>query len=49
VLAGPPVPEQEELLEWLGLTNAADFDPARFDTHDADARLVAITWATQLR
>jgi hypothetical protein len=46
VLAGPPAPAHEELLEWLGLADPADFDPARFDTHDADARLSALTWVT---
>jgi hypothetical protein len=48
VLAGPPSPEQEELLEWLSLTTPADLDPARFDPHDADTRVTALTWATSL-
>ena len=31
VLADPTHPEHEDRLEWLGLSNAADFDPASFD------------------
>jgi len=49
VLAGPPSLEQEELLEWLGLAGPTDFDPARFEINDADARLAAIARTTQLR
>lgn len=45
VVAGPPSPDQTELLDWLGLDRPADFDPARFDHRDADTRLVALTWA----
>lgn len=45
-LTGPPTPEQQELFEWLGLASPREFDPARFDPHDADARLAALTWAT---
>jgi hypothetical protein len=48
-LADPSAPEREELLEWLALASPAGFDPARFDIHDVDARLAAITWATRLR
>jgi hypothetical protein len=42
-LTGPPAPEQQELLQWFGLATAADFDPAQFDPHDAEARLAALT------
>jgi hypothetical protein len=45
VLAGPPSPDQVELLDWLGLDCPADFAPARFDHRDADTRLAALTWA----
>jgi len=45
VLAGPPSPDQNELLDWLGLDRPADFAPARFDHRDADTRLAALTWA----
>ena len=31
ILSDPTDPEHEERLEWLGLDDAADFDPARFD------------------
>jgi hypothetical protein len=46
ILTGPPAAEQQELLEWLGLTSAADLDPTRFDPHDADARLAALARIT---
>lgn len=49
MLADPPTPEREELLERLGPPSPADFDPARFDAHDVDTRLAAITSATHLR
>jgi hypothetical protein len=47
-LTGPPIPEQRELLQWLGLAVPTDFDLDAFDPHDADARLAALTWATGL-
>jgi hypothetical protein len=47
VLAGPPSPDQAELLGWLGLDRPADFDPDRFDLRDAHTRLAALTWATR--
>jgi hypothetical protein len=31
ILADPSHPEHGERLEWLGLTSAEEFDPARFD------------------
>lgn len=34
VLADPAHPEHADRLEWLGLTSAAQFDPARFDLDD---------------
>jgi hypothetical protein len=49
MLADPPTPEREELLERLGPPGPADFDPARSDAHDVDARPAAITSATHLR
>jgi hypothetical protein len=31
VLADPGDDEHEDMLNWLGLSNAAEFDPALFD------------------
>lgn len=39
VLADPDHEEHEELLEWMGLDSAADFDPARFRLDEVNARL----------
>lgn len=49
VLADPSDPEREDLLEWLGVSGTAAFQPARFDTHDADTRLATMTWADRPR
>jgi hypothetical protein len=38
-LADPSDEEHEERLEWLGLEDAADFDPAAFDLASVNARL----------
>jgi hypothetical protein len=46
ILAGPPAPEQQELLAWLGLTSATDLDLTRFDPRDVDARLAALARTT---
>lgn len=48
-LADPSAPDREDLLAWLGEMGLADFDPARFDPHDADFRLAAMTWAARPR
>ena len=40
-LADPSAPGHEDMLEWLGLSSPAAFDPARFDVRDADLRLAA--------
>ena len=39
VLADPYHEEHENLLDWLGLDSAADFDPAQFRLDQANARL----------
>lgn len=39
VLADPDHGEHEDLLEWLGLDSAADFDPARFSLDKVNAGL----------
>jgi hypothetical protein len=39
ILAGPADEEQREMLEWLGLDTAADFDPAEFSIEEANIRL----------
>ncbi len=38
-LADPDHEEHEDLLDWLGLDSAADFDPARFRLDEVNARL----------
>jgi hypothetical protein len=38
-LADPDHEEHEDLLDWLGLDSAADFDPARFRPDEVNARL----------
>ncbi|CAI7974204.1 conserved hypothetical protein [Frankia sp. Hr75.2] len=38
-LGNPSHPEHEERLEWLGLDNPADLDPARFDAEEVTAAL----------
>ncbi|WP_230210195.1 plasmid pRiA4b ORF-3 family protein [Streptomyces kaniharaensis] len=43
-LSGPSHPEREDLLRWLGLETAADFDPIRFDLHRTNQRLRALDW-----
>ena len=39
VLADPDHEDHEDLLEWLGLDSAADFDPALFSLDEVNARL----------
>jgi hypothetical protein len=39
ILADPADPEHEDMLEWLGIGSAADFDPARFDLEAVNLRL----------
>jgi hypothetical protein len=38
LLAGPPSPEQDEMLEWAG----DDYDPARFDLAEANGAVAAV-------
>ena len=38
-LADPEHEEHEDLLDWLGLDCAADFDPAQFSLDEVNARL----------
>lgn len=40
-LADPDDPEHDDMLEWLGIEKGADFDPTRFDLHDANRRIEA--------
>ena len=40
-LADPDHPEHDEMLRWLGIARGSDFDPARFDAHDANRRIDA--------
>jgi hypothetical protein len=39
ILADPDHDEHEDLLDWLGLDSAADFDPARFSLDEVNAGL----------
>lgn len=39
ILADPTHPEHQERLDWLGLDDSADFDPARFDATAVTAAL----------
>jgi Plasmid pRiA4b ORF-3-like protein len=39
VLADPDHTEHEDLLDWLGLDSAGDFDPAQFHRDEVNARL----------
>jgi Plasmid pRiA4b ORF-3-like protein len=41
-LADPDHEEHEDLLDWLGLDSAADFDPAQFSLDEVNARLSRI-------
>ena len=38
-IADPSAEDHEELLDWLGLDDPSDFDPAAFDLASANARL----------
>jgi hypothetical protein len=40
-LADPRDPEHQDMLEWLGIGSAAEFDPARFDLAAVNVRLAA--------
>lgn len=44
-LADPAHPEHQHLLDWLGIDKGSDFDPAHFDTTDANRRLDAVILA----
>jgi hypothetical protein len=43
-MADPTHPEHESMLDWLGIAKGADFDPARFDTADANRRLDTVVY-----
>ncbi|GAA2605651.1 plasmid pRiA4b ORF-3 family protein [Paractinoplanes durhamensis] len=45
-LADPTHPEHQHLLEWLGIEKGSDFDPAHFDTADANRRLDTVILAS---
>jgi hypothetical protein len=38
-LEDPTHEEHEDMLEWLGLETAAEFDPAAFDADEVNVRL----------
>jgi hypothetical protein len=42
ILANPSHAEHESMLEWLGLTTAAEFDATRFDIDAANQALVGV-------
>ena len=42
VLADPTSDEHDDMLAWLGLDKAADFDPYRFDVNQANRALAAV-------
>jgi Plasmid pRiA4b ORF-3-like protein len=42
VLTDPTDPEHKDRLEWLGLDDAADFDPKRFDAEEVTRALAAM-------
>jgi Plasmid pRiA4b ORF-3-like protein len=44
-LADPTHPEHQHVLEWLGIEKGSDFDPAHFDTADANRRLDTVILA----
>jgi pRiA4b ORF-3-like protein len=46
ILADPDHDEHQEMLEWLGLDNASEFDPAAVTTEDIDYEL-ALTGASR--
>lgn len=46
ILADPNHDEHQDMLEWLGLDNASDFDPAAVTTEDIDHEL-ALTGASR--
>lgn len=41
ILADPGNERHEDMLQWLGIENGHDFDPARFDVEEANRRLDA--------
>lgn len=42
VLADPDHSEHEDMLEWLGLGNASEFDPAEFDPDEVTSMLAIV-------
>jgi hypothetical protein len=45
ILADPGHEEHQDMIDWLGLDNGAQFDPARFDPDEANQRLTAMSHA----
>jgi hypothetical protein len=45
-LADPHHPDHEDMLQWLGIDEGSDFDPARFDVTEANRQLDATVRAT---
>src|SRR6266540_1384921 len=43
VLADPSSEEHQDMLEWLGLDKATEFDPHRFDKDQANRALAAVS------
>ncbi|WP_327068225.1 plasmid pRiA4b ORF-3 family protein [Kitasatospora sp. NBC_01302] len=43
-LRDPAHPEHEDLLRWIGLDSAADFDPAHFDLRETNRQLRTLGW-----
>lgn len=43
ILTDPGHDEHQDMLDWLGLDNHSQFDPARFDPDEANRRLAAVT------
>jgi Plasmid pRiA4b ORF-3-like protein len=42
ILADPDHEQHEEMLEWLGLDDAAEFDPAEFSVDEVNERLTVL-------
>ncbi len=45
VLADPAHEEHEDMIEWLGLDSASEFDPARFDLDEVNGELALVAAA----
>ena len=47
-LSDPEHPEHDDMLHWLGIEKGTDFDPAHFDTRDANQRIAAVVLGLEL-